>query len=236
MGILENLLAVENQLKREGDTSKVRRVFWRLVGQIKRLDSNEISDEVIEKAAEIRNSLFKQKVVLSIRKGLSIFSFTAILSFAVFVWANLFLSLDILWMNIVLFLICFVLMYSLYPLGRYLGGLVACVKFEGLYRYSPGELGLKIEYVSYLKTTRRRRKWVFGIPIAWIVIFLFLELTIIFFLNPIGIWAPIFSIAFYVVFLVALHRLSKTGELYRFIRELRIEREMQEKEKRKRQA
>jgi hypothetical protein len=229
MGLLESLLAIEDQLEKEGDTKQVRKAFWRIVGKIKRLDSPEISDDVIEKAAEIRNQLFKQKVIIGVRKGLFIFSIGAILFFAIFLWANLFLSLDVLWMNVVLFLICFVLLYCLYPIGRYLGGLTANVKFEGLYRYSPGELGLKIEYESYLKTTRRRRKWVFGIPILWIVIFLFLELFIILFLNPIGIWSPLISIIFYIVFLVAIHRFARTGELYRFIRELRIEREMSRK-------
>ncbi|MFX1562452.1 MAG: hypothetical protein ACFFDP_04010 [Promethearchaeota archaeon] len=231
MSIMDNLMAIENQLEKEGDTKRVRKAFWRIVGRIKRLDPSEKDDEVIEKAAEIRNRLFKQKVVLSIRKGIPIFSLCAIIFFALFIWATLFLSLDILWMNIVIFLISFILLYCLYPLGRYLGGLIGHVKFDGLYRYSPGELGLKIEYVSYLKTTRRRRKWIFGFSIIWILTFLFIELLIVVVFNPIGIWAPLFSIAFYLIFLTAIHRFSKTGELHRFIREFRIEREMSRKRK-----
>ena len=113
--------------------------------------------------------------------------------------------------------------------GDYLGGVIARVRFEGFYRYSPGELGLKIEYSSYLKTTQIRRKWVFGFPILWVFAFIFILFPLTWVWNPAGIWAPLILIILFAVFYLTIYR-AKTGELYRFMRELRIAREVKQKE------
>ncbi len=117
------------------------------------------------------------------------------------------------------------LAYGAYPWGRYIGGIIARVKFDGFYRYSPVELGLKIEYISYLKTTRSRRKWVFGFPIIWIFGIFFMLLPVAWILNPAGIWTPLLFVLLFGVFYLVIYYM-KIGELYRFVRELRIEREM----------
>ena len=157
MPIWEDLLKIEERLENEGDTKKVRRAFWRIVGRIKRLSPPEVSEEEIKKAAEIRNRLFKQSVILSVRTGLILFFLMFLLFFAAYIWVLLYLPLDILWLNVILLLLGILILYGTYPLGRYLGGVVAGVKFEGFYRYSPAEFGLKIEYISYLKARPRRR-------------------------------------------------------------------------------
>lgn len=116
-------------------------------------------------------------------------------------------------------------MYFGYPLGRYLGGVVSRIKFDGFYRYSPGELGLKIEYTSYLKVEKRKRMLVFGIPKFWILFLILIQIIIVILFNPIVILDPIILLIVYILSLVATYRIKKTGELYRFIREIKIARE-----------
>jgi hypothetical protein len=194
---------IEKQLETKGDTRLVRRAFWRIVGKIKRQDPASLDDTTIEKAAAIRNQLFRHPVILGVRTGLLIFLIDAILAFAAFFWVllNFVAALTtiivlpstilILLLNVVLAIITVFLLYGVYPWGRFLGGVIARVRFEGFYRYSPGELGLKIEYISYLKTTQSRRKWVFGFPILWVFTFIVILIPIAWFLNPAGIWTPL---------------------------------------------
>jgi len=228
MTLLADLETIEKRLSDEGDTPAVRKVFWRIVGRIKRQDPTELEDAVIVKAAELRNQLFKKQVVLSVGKGLLIFGIIALLSFSGFIWLLLNgtqLITNIVLYNGVLFGVGIFIFYGVYPIGRYLGGVVAQVKFDGFYRYSPGELGLKIEYISYLKTTQSRRKWVFGFPIFWVAAFIILQLLLAWVTNRQGIWAPLFFLIIFPFFYYALIQV-KEGELYRFIRELRIAREL----------
>lgn len=228
MPILDDLLQIENRLEVEGDSKQVRRAFWRIVGKMKRLPHSEVTNGEIDKATEIRNRLFRQPVIMGVGKGLLIFFLIALFFYAVFIWGLLSLEYHILVLNGILFILSIFALYGMYPLGRYLGGRIARVKFDGFYRYSPGELGLKIEYVSYLKTTQSRRKWVFGFSIIWIFSFLLLEVVIAWFLNPLGLWAPLIILISFPFFYVAI-TYRKLGELYRFIRELRIEREVNRK-------
>jgi hypothetical protein len=242
MTISSDLQSIEQQLKQDGDTPQVRKVFWRTVGKIKRLPPNELSDETINKATEIRNQLFKQKVVLGVGKGLVIFFILAHLAFFCFLWTLLYfenvismiivlppLFLLIL-LNAVILLLTVLVAYGVYPWGRFLGGVIARVKFDGFYRYSPGELGLKIEYSSYLRTTQSHRKWVFGFPIILVFGYLFLLLIVAWVVNLAGIWAPLILVVGFGFFYLAIYYM-KTGELYRFMREVRIERELKAKKK-----
>ncbi len=237
MTIITELQQIEQQLDQEGDTTQVRKAFWRIVGKIKRMDSAVVDDEVVEKATAIRNRLFKQDIVISVGKGVVVYFMVFLLSFLGYIWVLLFLESTLalfiilpplfvqIILNISLILICICIAYGAYPMGRYLGGVMARVKFDGMYRYSPGELGLKIEYTSYLRTTPSRRKWVFGFPIIWVFGILISLLLTTWLLNPAGIWAPIFIIIFFGIFYVIIYRM-KTGEIYRFVRELRIAREV----------
>jgi hypothetical protein len=178
--LVSELRTIEQRLDQEGDIKGIRKAFWRIVGKIKRLEPSKVNDELIEKTTDIRNRLFKRKVVLSVNIGLGVFFLVALFAFIGFIWALLYfetilaqfiilppLFLLIALNGILLVLIVFIA-YGAYPWGRYLGGIFARVKFDGFYRYSPGEFGLKIEYTSYLKTTQSRRKWVFGFPIIWL--------------------------------------------------------------------
>ncbi len=232
MPILDDLLQIENRLDVEGDSKQVRRAFWRIIGKMKRRAPSEMTNGEIDKATEIRNRLFHQPVILGVGKGLLIFFLIAFFSYMAFIWILSFLEIHILVLNGILFFLGIFALYGVYPLGRYLGGRIARVKFEGFYRYSPGELGLKIEYTSYLKTTQSRRKWVFGFPVIWVFAFLFLEVVIAWFLNPLGLWTPLIFLILFPIFYIAIFY-RKTGELYRFIRELRIEREVKRKRQRK---
>ena len=242
MTLLSDLQLIEQQLNQEGDTPQVRKTFWRTVGKIKRLPPNAVSDDTIGKATEIRNQLFKHKVVLGVGKGLVIFFIIAHLAFFGFLWALLNFEAVISMMivlpplvspillNAVILLLTVFVSYGVYPWGRFLGGVIARVKFDGFYRYSPGELGLKIEYRSYLQTTQRHRKWVFGFPIITVFGYLLLLLIIAWFVNPSGIWAPLILVVGFGFFYLAIYY-KKTGELYRFLREYRIERELKIKKK-----
>lgn len=237
MTLESELRAIEQRLDEEGDTKEIRKTFWRIVGKIKRLDSKEVNNKIIEKTAHIRNRLFKNEVVLSVNKGLGLFFLVALFAFIGFIWAllyfdtilALFIILPPLFMLIVLNGILLVLIiliaYGAYPWGRYLGGVIGRVKFDGFYRYSPGEFGLKIEYISYLKTTQSRRKWVFGFPVLWVFSLFFMLLPIAWIFNPSGVWTPLFMVLLFGVFYMVIYY-KKTGELYRFMRELRIEREV----------
>lgn len=239
---LTELEAIEDRLEKEGDTKSVRKGFWRIIGRMKRQDPGTISEPTIKKAAEIRNRLFKQSVILGLNKGLVIFLFVALLALSGFVWILIFFEPTLSFLillppfiltiafNGVLLLVSVLIAYGVYPWGRFLGGAIAGVKFEGFYLYSPGEFGLKIEYTSYLQTTQSRRKWVFGFPIIWVFGSLFLLVLIAGLLNPAGIWAPLLFVIFFGPFYILLYY-KKTGELYRFVREHRIAREVKRKQK-----
>jgi hypothetical protein len=242
MTILNDLQSIEQQLNQDGDTTEVRTAFWRIVGKIKRSSPNEVSDETIKKATKIRNQLFKHEVVLSVGSGLGIFFIITNLAFLSFLWTLFYFEsmismiivlppmLLLLLLNAVILLMTVLVVYGVYPWGRFFGGVIARVKFDGFYRYSPGELGLKIEYSSYLQTTQSRRKWVFGFPIILVFGFLLLLLFIAWFVNPAGIWAPLILVVGFGIFYLAIYY-KKTGELYRFMREFRIERELKAKQK-----
>ncbi|MFW9935703.1 MAG: hypothetical protein ACFFDU_09430 [Candidatus Thorarchaeota archaeon] len=237
MEILTELQKIEQRLDQEGDTSKVRKDFWRIVGQIKRKNSIELDDEIIERTTAIRNRLFKQDIVISVGKGLALYFLLFFFSFLGYLWVLVYFETTLaqfiilpslivfVTLNFVLGVISIFVAYGSYPLGRYFGGCIARVKFEGLYRYSPGELGLKIEYRSYLRTTSSRRKWVFGFPIIWVFGILFILLAITWVFNFSGIYAPLIIIIMFAIFYVLIY-FRRIGELYRFVRELRIAREV----------
>jgi len=224
--ILDELLEIEKRLQQEGDTEQLRKAFWKLVGKIKRLDPSKVDDEIVKKAAFIRNRLFKKKVVLNVKKGLLLFFVGCLISFAVFIYFNLCLSLDSSYMTALLFISGMTIVYFGYPLGRYLGGLIAGIKFEGFYRYSPGELGLKIEYTSYLRSRPRGRILLFGTPIFWEILLILIQLTIVLHFNPNALLGPILLLVALILSLIIIHYTMKTGELHRFIREIKITREV----------
>lgn len=238
--IESELRTIEQRFDKEGDTKEIRKVFWRMVGKIKRLDPTNVNDKTIEKTAHIRNRLFKHEVVLSVNKGLGLFFLVALFATIGFIWTLLyfetilaqFIILPPLFMliapNGTLLVLIIVIAYGAYPWGRYFGGVIARVKFDGFYRYSPCEFGLKIEYTSYLKTTQSRRKWVFGFPIIWVFSTFFILIPIAWILNPAGIWMPLLIVLLFGVFYMIIYY-KKTGELYRFMRECRIEREVKRK-------
>jgi hypothetical protein len=242
MSFLTELEKIEQRLEQEGDTKQVRTAFWRIISKIKRQDPRQITDATIDKAAKIRNQLFSHDVILSTSKGLGLFFLIALIAFIGIIQILLFFDAWLaslmpydpfvftIILNVFLVIGSILLAYGVYPWGRYFGGVIARIKFDGFYRYSPGELGLKIEYTSYLKTTQSRRKWVFGLPVFWVFGFFFILLPITWFLKPSGIWGPFIMIILFGIFYPVIYR-RKTGELYRFVRELRIAREVKQKQK-----
>lgn len=227
--ILDELLKIEKRLQVEGDTDRLRKEFWRLVGRIKRLDRSEVDDETLEKATAIRNRLFKKRVILSVEKGLPLFLTGWIVSFALFVYINLYASLDFLYMATLLFITGVMVVYFGHPVGRYLGGLIGKIRFDGFYRYSPGELGLKIEYTSYLKSGQRGRILLFGTSVFWTISMILVQLVIVLSFNPDGLPVPIILLIMMVLALTIGHYAKKTGELHRLLREVRIARESKRK-------
>ncbi|MFX1475438.1 MAG: hypothetical protein ACFFCO_08185 [Promethearchaeota archaeon] len=225
MVLLDDLQEIEKRLDAEGDTKAVRRAFWRIISKMKRQPRAGVSESEIVKATEIRNRLFRHPVVMGVGKGVFLFLLCLVLALLAYIWVLMYLVVDFLWLNVILLVVSIFVLYGAYPIGRYFGGKIARVQFDGFYRYSPGELGLKIEYSSYLRTTLRRRKWVFGFPVIWIFGFLAVEVILAWFLNPAGVWGAFIILVLFPVFYVAIY-FRRTGELYRFIRELRIEREV----------
>lgn len=119
--------------------------------------------------------------------------------------------------------------YSSFIVGRLIGSLITGIKITGFYRYNPLELGMKLDIVSYLKAKQKNRVIFFLTPIVFEnLVFLFQSFLLVY-LNNEFYWVPLVLVILNFLFSYAIYKFKKTGELYRFIREVKILRELSEK-------
>ena len=221
--LIDELNQIEIELEKKGDKPQVRGKFWRVVGKIKRMDIDQVGDSLIAKTVEIRNKLFRKKILMSRGKGITLFSLGFITSLLVFIWFILYFpSANVFIFNVVLFILELFVLYFAFLFGRILGGLLSGIKFEGFYKFSPLEFGVKLDYASYLKSGQRNRVLFFGFTILWEHIILMFQLVFAWLFRPKGIWVPLLFLIILLPSQYVIHRFAREGELHRFIRELKI--------------
>jgi len=224
--LIDELNQIEFELEKEGDKPEVRKKFWKVIGKIKRMNIDQVDDSLILKTVKIRNKLFKKNILMSRGKGITLFSLGFITSLLVFIWFILYFPFpNVFIFNIVLFILELPVLYFTFLFGRILGGLLTGIKFEGFYKFSPLEFGMKLDYVSYLKSTQKNRVLFFGFTILWEHIILMFQLVFAWMFRPEGIWVPLVFLIILLPSQYVIHRFAKEGELHRFIRELKILRE-----------
>ncbi len=223
MNVFEALKAVEEKIKRGEDAKKD---FWKLVGVIKRTE--EVDEEVLIRIAKLRDEIFDKQLILSLKSGIAIFTSLIVLTNALF-----FLiaseNLQFLLKAALLFAVESAVVYSSFIVGRLIGSLITGIKITGFYRYNPLELGMKLDIVSYLKAKQKNRVIFFLTPIVFEnLVFLFQSFLLVY-LNNEFYWVPLVLVILNFLFSYAIYKFKKTGELYRFIREVKILRELSEK-------
>jgi len=109
-----------------------------------------------------------------------LFSFGFITAFLVFMWFILYFpSTSAFIFNFVPFVLEFFVLYFTFLVGRIISGLLTDIKFEGFYKFSPQEFGMKLDYVSYLKSTQKNRAVFFDFTILWEHIILMFQLLLL---------------------------------------------------------
>jgi hypothetical protein len=170
MEILEQLQAIHQTVKR--DPAKLnletRRQFWRMVSQIKRMESPDTA--VIAEASKIRNLLYRQRLGRSISLNWLCLWFLAGVSAVIYY----------LWLLLVeeratgrlvddydLGALVAGAMFFLYPFGRLIAGRLMGIRLDGISRdiyYLPT---LKINYPTYLQAPPPNRLWFFCLAGFW---------------------------------------------------------------------
>ena len=159
--------------------SETRKRFWKIVRQIKR-NPRPDEKEVI-KASEIRNILFEVDRGRTYPLGpvLLLETLLGILALLGYIWA---LSTPLDWIGIlewgvpgwinfgIRFLCVFLIITFLFPIGRVIGGKWAGIKLLGMSTSQRNEPAVKIDYVTFLKTSASKRKWFFFFSGVWNII------------------------------------------------------------------
>lgn len=202
----------------EGD-KEARKEFWRLVGKIKRGEIS-LTAANIEEMSRIRDKLFGKRVVLSAKAGSIIFPAGFLISLLLFTWATLVKVSAYAYLYI--FLSELSTIYFGFLTGRLLGGVVSGIRFEGFYRYSPLEFGVKVSYPDYLRASQKRRVMLYATTLCFQGFVMAGLVAIAYALNPQVILIPLGFLLLWLVGSIAIHYTAKTGEFHRFLRELRI--------------
>ena len=229
----EMLEAISNDP--ENVPKEIRREFWKLVREIKR--SPEPDHGEIVQAARIRNILFQidrggtypHAPIIALQTILGLLSFTW-----GYIWSLRF-PLDwtgmfawglpgwglLLWR----FLCVMLVIFFLYPWGRFAAGKWAGIKFDGMVLDQYYEPTLKIDYVSFLKAKPSKRKWFFFIAGIWTVITGFMVSLFGFLLGPdyTALIATVFLFLFEMAVVVSGNSKASRGEMGHYNREKKIE-------------
>ncbi len=223
MNVFEALKAVEEKIKRGEDAKKD---FWKLVGVIKRTE--EVDEEVLIRIAKLRDEIFDKQLILSLKSGIAIFTSLIVLTNVLF-----FLiaseNFQFLLKAALLFAVESAVVYSSFIVGRLIGSLITGIKITGFYKYNPLELGMKLDIVSYLKAKQKNRVIFFLTPIVFENLVFLFQSFLLAYLNNEFYWVPLVLVILNFPFSYAIYKFKKTGELYRFIREVKILRELSEK-------
>ncbi|WP_456477621.1 hypothetical protein [Geoglobus ahangari] len=223
VNLLNELERIETELK-EG--KEVRREFWRVVGRIKRESVRD--EEVLRKAAEIRDRIFGRRIIIGFWPGFLAFLFLFTLSnILLYTTATSPVSEGLKLAGIVVAEL--LTLYFTFLVGRCISALLAGIKVEGFYRYSPLEFGVKVDYLSYLKATQERRVLLYSGAIVLEHLVMLIHAV---FLYGVGSYwiVPALLLLANLPFSYVIHRTANTGELHRLIRELRIMREIKANE------
>lgn len=226
MNFFTELAEIEKRLLEEGDTPEIRKQFWRIVGKVKRLPPDQVDNLLFHKIAEIRNVLFKKKIILSYKKGAILFFLGLISTYLLFIWYAFNLLFSGLYNLVILVLLDFVVLYFSFLTGRCIASKLTGIKFEGFYQYDPLEFGMKLDYVSYLKAGQGKRVVLFAIPLIWEIVILISQTLTLWFYSIQGYEIPAFFILLMAISQYAIHKTAKTGEFHRFLREFKIYREI----------
>ena len=228
MGILEQLQAIHQIVKRNPAKLdlKTRRQFWRMVSQIKRMESPDTA--VIAEASKIRNLLYKERLGRSIPLNWLFLWFLCGVS-AVYYYLWLLLIEERATGSLIgdydLGALVAGAVFFLYPFGRLIAGSLMGIRFDGISRdiyYLPT---LKINYPTYLQAPPPNRLWFFFLAGFWTA-FIMICIGIAGYLLA-GEWTAI-ALGLFLAFLEALAAIfggKWGGELGHFHRELRIVRE-----------
>ena len=220
MGVPEELIEIKRRLE---NGENIRKDFWRLVGQVKRL---QICDEqVISLVSEIRERLFERKIIVGFRLGFALFSAILIFLNIVFIYTSLWMESGMIKAFITIAVEIGVI-YVSFLVGRIIGSIVSGIGIEGFYKYSPLEFGVKLNYRDYLIANPKKRVALYS---GALVMEHFILLTHLIFLYAVqSYWIiPAFFLAVNIPFSWLVHRFAGTGELHRLLRELRIMKEIE---------
>jgi len=219
VAITEKINEIERRLEAGED---VRKEFWRLAGEVKRSRIRE--DDVINRLSRIRDRLFEKETVIGFREGFALFSILFLLFNFLFFHASLKMengavkAITILGIEIGI-------VYTSFLVGRCIGSLISRIGVDGFYRYSNLEFGVKMNYRDYLKAEPVNRVILFSGAIF--LEHLILAIHLIFLLTINSYWIiPAFILIINLPFSYLIHRIARTGELHRLLRELRIFREI----------
>ncbi len=203
------------EIKKSGDKNR----FWRIVGVVKREDV--IDEDVVDEIARVRDAIFDVNVVVGYRLGAAIFFLLFIASYT-FLLYLVYVELNWLIKLVLAVLLESLVLYFSFLTGRCLGSLITGIKFVGFYRYNPLELGLKLDYRSYLRAGKVRRVLLFATPILFEHVVLLSQVLILLALSSYLFLLPLLLLAVNLPFSYLVHKKLRTGELHRFLRELRI--------------
>ncbi len=203
--------------KKSGEEAK--REFWKIIGKIKRKEI-VVSNSDIEELCKIREKLFKKRIVLSTGKGRLLFSFGFVLAVTFFVWLNTvdFNDLDYL----LIFVAELPVIYFGFLVGRLLGGSISGIRFDGFYLYTPIEFGVKVNCKDYLKSKQLNRVLLYATTLVFQAFVMLFLTAVVYAFKPHALIVPLFFLLLWLIGSYIIHRVARTGELHRFLRELKI--------------
>jgi hypothetical protein len=179
---LQRLKEIETAVLQDSKNTpqEVRKEFWRIVREIKRSPHPDIGE--VQRAARIRNFLFKEKRGRTYPLWPCIFLLTLIGIFGPTIWYLELLEVPLQWSDIVSWTVAdwwvflrrlgslMAAVFFFYPFGRLIAGRWAGIRIDGMSRGMYGEPTLKIDYETFLLATPSKRKWFFFFAGLWTII------------------------------------------------------------------
>ena len=201
------------------NSENLKKEFWKLIGRIKRGEI-PVTDSDIEELCKMREKLFKKRIVLSTKIGSLLFSFGFVLAVTSFVWLNTvdFNGLDYL----LIFVTELPVIYFGFLVGRLLGGLISGIRFDGFYLYTLIEFGVKVNCKDYLKSKQSNRVLLYATTLVFQAFVMLFLTAVVYAFKPHALIVPLFFLLLWLIGSYIIHRVARTGELHRFLRELKI--------------
>ena len=223
VNISNELNRLEKSLERNED---IREDFWRIVGRVKR---QGIKDEnILKRITRIRDEIFGKRIILSYNTGKVIFSSLFVLFNILMFLTSLFVNQEAVKAGLIFFIELAVL-YFAFLTGRCVAARISGIEVDGFYRYTPLELGVKVNYLSYLKARQIDRVVLYSGAILLEHVTMFIHTLFLLAIRS-GYWTiPAFFLVINLPFSYIIHKKAKTGELHRLLREYRILREVRAK-------